>query len=460
MNQDRGENFIRVLMHIVLSLMIVVLVLLIPPLTVIMLSGMTIGRQEAAINPTSAVPVPTTTSPLPPPTPTPRIVYESDPANYEHDKELASRFTQKTGIEVDVTFFSANTDENYKRYKRLFAERSPAFDVLLMDVVWGGEFAPHLVDLQPELGQAASEHYPSLIDNNLIAGRLIAMPLFGNFGVLYYRQDLLEKYGFSAPPGTWQELTHMAQVIQDGERADGRTDFTGFVFQGKEYEGLTCNALEWIASNGGSFVTNGAVAINSPQAAEILTLAQAWKTTIAQGVTGYGEEETLQLFRAGNAAFMRNWPHAYAIANAADSPVHGKFEVAPLPAAIGHAPVGTVGGGQLGVSNYSRNKEAAIAFVRYMTSAEAQAGRAKATAFIPTIPSVVRDPEVIAAMPFLDDVADVIRVTRPSSAERQNYEAVSAIIYRGVSQILNGEDVTQGLAKMEEDLKRELRKQP
>ena len=83
--------------------------------------------------------------------------------------------------------------------------------------------------------------------------------------MLYYRTDLLQKYGYSKPPTTWAQLFQMAQKIQDGERA-ASPNFSGFVFQGNAYEGLTCDALEWIASSGGGqFIDGGKVTINNPR---------------------------------------------------------------------------------------------------------------------------------------------------------------------------------------------------
>jgi ABC-type glycerol-3-phosphate transport system substrate-binding protein len=82
-------------------------------------------------------------------------------------------------------------------------------------------------------------------------------------GLLYYRTDLLEKYGFKNPPNTWNELTQMAQKIQEGERNGGVKDFYGFLFQGSAYEGLTCNGLEWLASSGAGTIveSDGKVSI-------------------------------------------------------------------------------------------------------------------------------------------------------------------------------------------------------
>ena len=119
-----------------------------------------------------------------------------------------------------------------------------------IDVIWPGDLAEHLVDLN-EYGAAdvTPEHFEAIVVNNTVDGALVGMPWFTDGGLLYYRTDLLEKYGYDGPPVTWDELEEMAQTIMDGERADGNQDFWGFVWQGNAYEGLTCDALEWIYSS-------------------------------------------------------------------------------------------------------------------------------------------------------------------------------------------------------------------
>ncbi|MRT18674.1 ABC transporter substrate-binding protein, partial [Vitellibacter sp. q18] len=93
------------------------------------------------------------------------------------------------------------------------------------------------------------------------------------------------------------------------------------------YEGLTCNATEWVASfNGGTVVDEkGKITINNPQAAKALSTAAGWIGTISpQGVTNYAEEESRGVFQSGNAVFMRNWPYAWSLAQAEDSAIKGK----------------------------------------------------------------------------------------------------------------------------------------
>jgi trehalose/maltose transport system substrate-binding protein len=384
-----------------------------------------------------------------------RLVYESNPIEYELDIVLAERFTRDTGIKVEVTQSSGNATQTYERYRSLFGQGSAAFDVVILDIIWPGAFAQHLVDLGPELGAAAQQHYPGIVQSDTVNGKLVAMPWFGNFGMLYYRADLLEKYGYRAPPATWQELEAMAQAIQAGERAEGNGDFWGFIWQGKDYEGLTCNALEWLASSGGGMIIeDGEVTLKTPQAAAVLNRARAWIGTISPpNVTTYQEEESQRLFQAGNAAFMRNWPYAYAAGNAADSPIKGKFDVAPLPHDPDQPSVGTVGGGQLAVSRYSEHQDAAIEFVRYMTSPEVQRWRAVVGSYVPTIRALSTDPQVTQAMPFLRNMVNVQRISRPSRETGESYPIASEAIFGGIHRILNGDDASTVLPQIDQDLR-------
>ena len=132
--------------------------------------------------------------------------------------------------------------ERLALYQQLLAAGAPDIDVFQIDVVWPGTLGNHFIDLAPFAKDAVKSHFPAIIQNNTIDGKLVAMPWFTDAGLLYYRKDLLEKHG-AKPPQTWQELTDTAKKIQDAERTAGNDKMWGFVWQGRAYEGLTCNCL-------------------------------------------------------------------------------------------------------------------------------------------------------------------------------------------------------------------------
>ena len=368
------------------------------------------------------------------------FVGDSVGGGHTRDLALAQKFSASTGIKVNVTPHPTASDASYSQLARAFSSKSDSIDVAMIDVVWPGAFAPYLVDLKPKLGKQSKLHAQGIVSNDTVDGHLVAMPWFGDFGILYYRTDLLKKYGYKTPPKTWDQLFAYAKKIQDGEQATN-PNFYGFVFQGNSYEGLTCDALEWVSSSGGgNFIDNGKVTIDNPKASAILDKFRTniGKTT-PRGVTTYQEDQTEHAFDDGNAAFARNWPYQYGIGAGAGSKVKGKFSVAPLPHGAGGQSVATVGGWQLAVSKYSKHQGAAIEFVRYMTSKAVERFDAITNANVPTIPSLAKDKTVVATNPYLKPAtANVARVARPSKFLKTHYNEASKAIYQGINQILNG----------------------
>jgi len=169
-------------------------------------------------------------------------------------------WVQQTGNQVKIVATPNSSTERFALYQQILASHSSDIDILQIDVVWPGTLAPHLVDLSQYIGKDDTrQFFAALIANDTVAGRLVAIPWFTNAGVLYYRKDLLQKY-HAAPPTTWQQLTTTARRIQNAERKAGNPRMYGFVFQAKGYEGLTCDALEWIDSFGGGTLIDTKIA--------------------------------------------------------------------------------------------------------------------------------------------------------------------------------------------------------
>lgn len=378
----------------------------------------------------------------------------------------AKRWEQESGHKVRVVPAPNSSSERLALYQQLLAAGAEEVDVFQIDVIWPGLLASELLDLSSYLpADEASAHFPAMIANNTVADRLVALPWFTDAGLLYYRKDLLAKYNLE-PPSTWAELEAAARIVQARERAAGQKRLWGFVWQGRPYEGLTCDALEWVASHGGGSIVDvaGQVTINNPQAVAALVRAASWVGSISPpGVLNYQEEEARGVFQSGDALFMRNWPYAWPLLNGEGSPVAGKVGVMPLPQARGevgrHA--ATLGGWQLAVSRHSRHPKEAVELVRFLTGSDEQKRRAIVGAYNPTRPKLYDDPEILAAQPFLGSLAGVFRgaVPRPSGVAGVHYNRVSHAFWTSVHRILSGQaaaatEVARLANRLQQDLAR------
>ncbi len=375
-------------------------------------------------------------------------------------RSAAEEWAHKKGHSVVVISTPNGADQRLALYQQLFAAQSPDIDVLQVDAIWPGILGRHLVDLKPYVPkQVLASHFASVVDNNMIDGRLAGMPWFVDVGLLYYRKDLLEKYGESIPE-TWQQLTEIARRIQDAERRAGNPRMWGGVFQARAYEGLTCNGLEWVYSHGGGSLieSDGHISINNPRTVTALQLARSWVGTVAPtGVLSYSEEEARGVFQSGNAVFMRNWGYAWSLANAKDSPIAGKVGLGALPASPGGPHAGALGGWQLAISKYSRHPEVAADLILYLTSANEQRRRALEAAFNPTIQSLYDDPEVLAVNPHFAMLREALAqaVPRPSRVTGLSYNRVSSAFWNTVHDILSGQaEVQPALIRLEQRLQR------
>ena len=359
-------------------------------------------------------------------------------------------------VTIDILEMPDSATERLNLYLQFFEAQSGDVDVMQVDVIWPAIIAPHVVDMKDYLTQEEIDWYfVDMINGQTVDDRLVAIPWFTDAAGLYYRTDLLEKYGLEVPT-TWEELEEAAAIIQEGEVAEGNENFAGYVWQGNDYEGLTCDAHEWLVSTtGDTFITNdGEVNVMDDAFVDLVERAAGWVGTISpEGVTTYQEEESRNVWQAGNAAFMRNWPYAYNLGNADDSPVAGLFDWIPLP--DGGARVGAcLGGWQLAVSQYSENVDAAAAFAKYITGPEQQLQRAFFQGQFPTIPSVYED-EFLASDPLFAAAGPIIGTAfaRPSVATGAQYQAASAIFAGGIHDILTGQvDAETGLEDLEIEL--------
>ncbi|MDY7231022.1 ABC transporter substrate-binding protein [Hyalangium rubrum] len=368
-------------------------------------------------------------------------------------------WSKKTGHTVQIMSAPTDSSQELAQLQQLLAAGSTDVDVARLDVIWPGIVANHFLDLTPYFpAEVLQQHFQPIVKNNTVNGKLVAMPWFTDAGLLYYRMDLLEKHG-QKPPTTWQELAQVAKTVLEAEKKAGNSKLVGFVFQGKAYEGLTCNALEWVDSFGGGTIVDskGQVTLNNPKAVEAIQFFSSLVgNVVPKGALAYEEEGARGTFQSGNAVFMRNWPYAWALANSKDSPVAGKVGVMALPkgGADGKS-TGTLGGWNLGVPKYSKHPEIAVDLVKYLTGPEEQKRRAVVGAFNPTIASLYKDEELLKANPFFASLFDTFMnaVPRPTITGAK-YNQVSTEFRNAVYSTLSGKGTaTENLKKADTKIK-------
>ncbi|WP_421506257.1 ABC transporter substrate-binding protein [Erwinia rhapontici] len=373
---------------------------------------------------------------------------------------IKQKFEAQTGHTLKFIDLPPASNEKLSLFQQLFAAKdSDAIDLFQADTVWIGVLDKHLLDLTDSVSDIRHDFFPTAMQNDVVNGRVKAIPAYMDAGALFYRKDLLAKYG-EKPPVTWTELTRIATRIQQSERESGHKNFWGMVFQGKAYEGLTCNALEWVESQkGGSVIdSQGNITINNARAAQALDMAAGWIGKIVPpGALGYMEEESRSVFQNGDALFMRNWPYAYTLAEDRSSAIRGKVGVMPLPASDDGTSVSAMGGWHWAISAYTKNPQAAIALLKIVSSAESQKKTLALMGWTPSRTALYDDPEVLAQAPYLSDFKNIFLLAkpRPATQTRRQYAQVSKAIYNATYNVLRGDiDGATAVAGLQQRLER------
>jgi multiple sugar transport system substrate-binding protein len=331
--------------------------------------------------------------------------------------------------------------------------KSAEFDVLDVDVVWTAEFAAnrYIIEL-PEAEYPLDKMLEPVVATAKYKGKLYAVPSSSDGGMLYYRTDLLKAAGVTAPPTTWAEMGEICRKVR--ATAAGR-NVGCYAGQFEKYEGLTVNAAEAINGAGGVITDDsGTPNVNTPEAkAGLNFLVGAFKDgSIPAAAITYKEEEGRRAFQDGRLLFHRQWPYQYNLANArAGTKVAGKFAVAPLPGLNGPG-VSSLGGHNLAISTYSKNKKTALDFTKFYTSAENQKTRLELAATAPTYTELYADPSLQAKFPYLTTLHDSIVTAKPRPKVVRYGDATLAIQDAAYAALTGTKTTEQALADLQAKL--------
>ena len=351
---------------------------------------------------------------------------------------LVDKFNQQhSDIRFEIVAAPSDSNQVEDLYTSSFLLGNSPYDVVYMDIVWTPKFAAAgwLRDISDRLSEEeAQEYLAGDIAGGMYQDKLYRLPFRSDAGMLYYRRDLLEQAGYSEPPETFDELLAISQDIQK----QGLTDW-GYVWQGKQYEGLAAMFVEILQGNGAYWVNpeTSEVGLDEPEAiaaVEFLREAIA-KQVSPPGVTTYAEEETRLLFQNGKAAFLRNWPYVYSLA--LDSDIAGKYSIKPMVHAVGKDSGATLGGWGLGISTTTKHPDAAWQVLEFLSSEESQREFILETGFVPSRVALFNDAQIVAKYDYYPQLLDVVR----SSALRPpipQYAQASDILQRYLSAAITG----------------------
>ena len=322
---------------------------------------------------------------------------------------------------------------------------SSPYDLLLMDVTWTPKYvaAGWLEPLEEWIGEdALAPLAPGADLGNAFAGHLWRFPMVASMGLLYWRTDLM-----AAPPRTPAELEQISRQLQ----ASGAVPW-GYVWQGRQYEGLSTVFLEMLRGFGGRWIVDGSPQLDSAQA---IAAANWLEGLIRQGISPpsvvtMAEPQSLQFFAAGQSAFMRNWPYAWAELNREGSELAGKVGFTTMVAAPGEPHVATQGSWGLALTKYSPHKSAAIEALQFLTSLESQTRLYEEFGYTPTRQAVFQDPALVASHPELPELEEALAdaALRPLTPV---YAQISDLLYRELSRVFTGRiNPEQGMAQLQE----------
>jgi multiple sugar transport system substrate-binding protein len=357
-------------------------------------------------------------------------------------KQIADMYMAKTpGVKVEVEVGGATSEQQQQYLNTVLASKDSALDVILIDVIRPAQWAaagwaePLDAYLGADKDKIMARYLPAYREANIVNGKVIALPYFADAQFLYYRKDLLEKHGLAAPK-TWAELKAASQKITAAEGGQ----LKGFETAGAPIEGTVCTYLVPTWGAGGALLSEGKLQLDKAQATKAFEL---WGDLKASGVLSANIAEIAtdrirQNFQAGNLVFGMSWGYVWnRTQNDADTTVKGKVGVVPLPAFEGGKPATCIGGWQLAVSAFSKNKAEAAKFVQFLSSPEVSKKQAILASHLPVFPEVYTDAEVLAANPWFKDALPVVETARARPVSPR-YTEVSEIIRTNMNAFLAG----------------------
>jgi multiple sugar transport system substrate-binding protein len=360
------------------------------------------------------------------------------------DETVKDFMSRNPNYEVEIVAVSSVPNEAFQTFSTMFTAKDDSLDIIGIDPSWPYHMARAgwIADLselfEPGEQEELKDFNQAVFETNVIDGKPYAIPLYADALMLYYRKDLLDKYGFS-PPETWSELENQIRVILDGENDP---NLSGYIYQARKIEGMTCNLVNFLSGVDGEILNAaGEVVLDDPRGREAVDFMDKLVETglSPKSIVTHNPNDDRIQFENGQAVFMNNWVFAMNSYQNPESPIHGKVGITRM-VGKGGSGASCLGAVSISINNYSEKKADAWKFVKFLTGYEWNKERAMRAGLWSARESVWDDPEVVEANPSWSEIRKGASylVARPTT-RTQYYLKISDEIQIYLNQALAGQ---------------------
>lgn len=311
----------------------------------------------------------------------PTQIYFADNISPAH-REIITRFNRNNAGEIEVVpihlpFDRFTTNERKELLARSLRSQNSRIDIFSVDVIWVPRFARWALPLDFAMQSSSMEN---LLDVAMYTAEydsvLVSVPFYIDIGVMYYRKDIIQSW----PDGesleqrirngiTWGELRQFQKAYSPNRPL--------YLFQGDQYEGVVCQFVELIGSDGISYGNGNRLQLDTPEMVRSLRFLVDMiheDRLIPTEVSLFREGSSYRYALKNDIPFFRGWPGLDQSIEeyGADSAKVKQLGIAPLPHPDGQSTAGTFGGWNLMISRHTSKREEAIKFLRYAISSESQ----------------------------------------------------------------------------------------
>ena len=332
--------------------------------------------------------------------PSGEITIVDDNTNKLFQASTIAAFEAQTGIKVK-SYTQGNFNDLHDRYATLFAAQDSSVDVVMTWAGWSAEFGQAGWLQELDASAVPTDLIKPALDAVSWQGKVYGLPKFSSVQTMFWSKPLFEQAGVdpSKAPETWDEFVSTAKALTTGGRY-------GYACDIGNAAGAYQNFLRVLLLNGGDMYDADYKPIfNSEQGVQALSnfvdLLQVHKVMDPSSLQITNASDLGDLFAKGKTGVVFNWPFQYAVATAKGSALGADTVGNGLIPGMGVRSASIDGSEGFAISKFSKNKEAALAWLQFVATENVQKQIVTQEGWFPVSEPVLTDPASVEALPVL-----------------------------------------------------------